>query len=155
MEDIARRDFLKLAAGQAAAGLALAGKSADKLIPYVVPPEHMRPGVFAFFATTCRECPAGCGMHLWHRDGRVTKAEGNPDHPINAGAPLRARPVRRCRGSTTPTACAACCGGGPDGGLEPRRRGTTAIAAVGGRLRQRAGRVVLISDLQTGALARS
>jgi len=34
---------------------------------------------------TCRECPAGCGMCLYGRDGRVTKAEGIRDHPVSAG----------------------------------------------------------------------
>ena len=86
MEKIPRRDFLKLAAGGAALGLTSGGKVADRLIPYVIPPEHVKPGQAAFFATVCRECPAGCGMHLWHFDGRVTKAEGNPEHPVNRGA---------------------------------------------------------------------
>jgi molybdopterin-containing oxidoreductase family iron-sulfur binding subunit len=39
-----------------------------------------------WYATTCRECPAGCGMLAKNREGRVIKLEGNPAHPINQGA---------------------------------------------------------------------
>ena len=60
-------------------------KAGEKLIPYINPPEYPKPGDWAFFSTTCRECPAGCGMLMWHRDGRATKAEGNPMHPVNKG----------------------------------------------------------------------
>ena len=86
MPKISRRSFLWVTGGS---GIALATdqprKLVNKLIPKVIPPEQIRPGSWELFATTCRECPAGCGMHLWHRDGRVTKAEGNPDHPVNRG----------------------------------------------------------------------
>ncbi|MDQ8154518.1 MAG: molybdopterin dinucleotide binding domain-containing protein, partial [Gemmatimonadota bacterium] len=44
------------------------------------------PGVSNFYATTCRECAAGCGLIIETRDGRAIKAEGNPDHPVNRGA---------------------------------------------------------------------
>jgi molybdopterin-containing oxidoreductase family iron-sulfur binding subunit len=57
----------------------------EKFIPYVNPPEYPNPDEWAFYPTTCRECPAGCGMLMWHRDGRITKAEGNPLHPVNKG----------------------------------------------------------------------
>lgn len=60
-------------------------KPLEKLIPYINPPNYPKPGDWAFYSTTCRECPAGCGMLMWHRDGRVTKAEGNPFHPVNKG----------------------------------------------------------------------
>jgi Fe-S-cluster-containing dehydrogenase component len=82
-----RRTFLLSTAGAGATLFAdIGGKAVDKLIPYVNPPERIRPGTWGFYATTCRECPAGCGIEVWHRDGRVTKAEGNPEHPINRGA---------------------------------------------------------------------
>src|SRR6266498_3771553 len=42
--------------------------------------------VAAWFATVCRECPAGCGVLAKNREGRIVKLEGNPDHPVNAGA---------------------------------------------------------------------
>jgi anaerobic selenocysteine-containing dehydrogenase/Fe-S-cluster-containing dehydrogenase component len=86
MSELTRRAFLAVtgAVGTIAAASPLK-KFVDRLIPYVNPPEKVVPGEWSFFATTCRECPAGCGMHLWHRDGRVTKAEGNSAHPVNRG----------------------------------------------------------------------
>ena len=38
-----------------------------------------------WYASTCRECPAGCGILAKNREGRVVKLEGNPFHPINGG----------------------------------------------------------------------
>jgi menaquinone reductase, molybdopterin-binding-like subunit len=38
-----------------------------------------------FYATTCRQCPGGCGMLVRVIEGRAKKAEGNPDHPVNRG----------------------------------------------------------------------
>jgi len=52
----------------------------------VVPNEQLVPGVASWFATVCRECPAGCGVLARNREGRVVKLEGNPDHPVNQGA---------------------------------------------------------------------
>ena len=82
MGGMSRRGFLRcvMCTGGVAAGASGARllKQYGKLIPYVVPPEHVQPGEWSWFATTCRECPAGCGMHVGHRDGRVTKAEGHP-----------------------------------------------------------------------------
>src|SRR5258708_7358552 len=38
-----------------------------------------------FYATTCRQCAAGCGMLVRIVEGRAKKAEGNPAHPVNRG----------------------------------------------------------------------
>lgn len=57
----------------------------EKLIPYLVPPENQIPGKATWYATTCRECPAGCGLHVRTREGRAVKVEGNPSSPINRG----------------------------------------------------------------------
>lgn len=57
-----------------------------KLVPYITHPDNSIPGEPTWFATTCRECPAGCGMLAKNRDGRVIKVEGNPLHPVNTGA---------------------------------------------------------------------
>jgi anaerobic selenocysteine-containing dehydrogenase len=38
-----------------------------------------------WYATTCRRCPAGCGLIIRVIEGRAKKAEGNPDHPVNRG----------------------------------------------------------------------
>ncbi|MFI5241515.1 MAG: molybdopterin-dependent oxidoreductase, partial [Gemmatimonadales bacterium] len=83
-----RRNFLKVL-GVAGATTAAVGCSSDKverLIPYLVHPDETVPGVSNFYASTCRECAAGCGVLLEVRDGRTFKVEGNPDHPLNQGA---------------------------------------------------------------------
>ena len=38
-----------------------------------------------WYASTCRECPAGCGVLAKNREERVIKVEGNPLHPVNQG----------------------------------------------------------------------
>ena len=50
-----------------------------------MPPDGVTPGVPTWYASTCRECPAGCGIHVKTREGRVIKVEGNPDSPVNRG----------------------------------------------------------------------
>jgi anaerobic selenocysteine-containing dehydrogenase/Fe-S-cluster-containing dehydrogenase component len=86
--DFTRRDFFKmLGAGGAAATLVGCGaEPPEKLIPYLVPAEEIIPGVAVWYATVCRECPAGCGVVIKTREGRAIKAEGNPVHPVNRGA---------------------------------------------------------------------
>src|SRR3990172_10589099 len=84
---IERRDFLKfLATASAGALAACSSEPARKLIPYMVPPEETIPGVSTWYKSTCRECPAGCGVLVRTREGRALKLEGNPDHPVNRGA---------------------------------------------------------------------
>jgi len=81
-----RRDFFKIVATTGAAAAAGGCQQAtETILPLVVPNEHLVPGVAAWFATVCRECPAGCGVLARNRDGRVVKLEGNPDHPVNRG----------------------------------------------------------------------
>ncbi len=82
-----RRDFLKLAGIGAAATLSgCAQPPTDRLIPYLIAPDNILPGVATWYASTCRECPAGCGLLVKTREGRVIKVEGNPAHPVNQGA---------------------------------------------------------------------
>jgi len=84
---ISRRSFIKLAAtAGAAAAIPGCEPAARHLIPYVVPDENVVPGVPSFFATTCSECPAGCGVVARIREGRVVKLEGNPADPIGQGS---------------------------------------------------------------------
>src|SRR5260370_19024547 len=87
MKPIDRRAFFKIvAASGAAAAAGGCGRAPEKYLPYVTPPENIVPGVPSYFSTVCRECPAGCGLVAKNREGRVVKLEGNPDHPVNAGA---------------------------------------------------------------------
>jgi Fe-S-cluster-containing dehydrogenase component/anaerobic selenocysteine-containing dehydrogenase len=72
-------------AGAGAAHVGLVGRRPDRWISYVSERPEITPGLWAVFATTCRECPAGCGMHVRCREGRAIKVEGNPDHPVNRG----------------------------------------------------------------------
>src|SRR5215813_12337231 len=84
---VGRRSFFRIV-GASSAALAAAGcgKTTESILPYVIPPEHIVPGVASWFATVCRECPAGCGVLAKSREGRIVKLEGNPDHPVNHGA---------------------------------------------------------------------
>ena len=85
---IERRDFLKVV-GVSGAGAGMLGcstENVERLIPYVVPPEEITPGVATWYTTVCDECPAGCGMWVRTREGRVVKVEGNPRHPVSGGA---------------------------------------------------------------------
>src|SRR5438132_712284 len=82
-----RRDFFRVvAASGATAAASGCQRATETILPLVVPNEQIVPGVAAWFATVCRECPAGCGVIAKNREGRVVKLEGNPDHPVNQGA---------------------------------------------------------------------
>src|SRR5207237_6321514 len=87
---IDRRRFLKVlgVTGAGAAALSSCGigpEPTEKLIPYLIQPEDQIPGTATYYATTCRECAAGCGVQVRVREGRAVKLEGNPDSPINRG----------------------------------------------------------------------
>src|SRR5690348_14443424 len=85
---VKRRQFLKILGATTAAGAAATActPQSDKLIPYLVSPDNTVPGVSNYYATTCRECAAGCGVYVETRDGRAIKIEGNVEHPLNRGA---------------------------------------------------------------------
>jgi len=89
-EPINRRRFLKVlgvtGAGTAAVSACGIGpEPTERLIPYLIQPEDQIPGIATYYATTCRECAAGCGVRVRVREGRAVKLEGNPDSPINRG----------------------------------------------------------------------
>ena len=86
---ISRRDFLKLAGAGAATGAVLTGcgPATRQVIrePYTQMPEYTFNGKSTYFATTCRECSAGCGLVVRTFQGRALKTEGNKNHPVNLG----------------------------------------------------------------------
>ena len=84
---VKRRDFLKvLGASSAVLATTACSEETGKLIPYLVSPDETVPGVSTYYASTCRECAAACGIVAETRDGRAIKLEGNPNHPLNRGA---------------------------------------------------------------------
>lgn len=88
-DSISRRDFFKLAGLGAAAAAALTGcgPAARYVVrrPYTDMPEYNQTGLSTYYATTCRECAAGCGLIVRTKEGRAIKTEGNPAHPVNSG----------------------------------------------------------------------
>ena len=87
VEVVERRTFLKVlgSAGPAAAIAACSPVPPEKIIPMVIPPEDVIPGIATWYASVCGECPAGCGTRVRTREGRAVKIEGNPEHPVNRG----------------------------------------------------------------------
>ena len=87
-DGLKRREFLKVlsVSGAGAGMVGCSTESVERLIPYVVPPEEITPGVSTWYTSVCGECEAGCGMWVRTREGRVVKVEGNPDHPVSRGA---------------------------------------------------------------------
>jgi len=97
--DWSRRTFLKvMGLGGAGSALTLSGCGDTDLInnvdievrkelvePNVDPQDFVRPGIAIHYASTCRQCPAGCGIHARIREGRVLKLEGNPASSVNHG----------------------------------------------------------------------
>ena len=153
MSGIDRRSFFKIVATTGAAAAAGGcGQSAEQLIPYVIPPDNIVPGVPAYFASVCRECPSGCGVLAKNRDGRVIKLEGNPDHPTNTGAlcvlghaGLQALyHPDRFRGPLS--------GGKPVAWADAEKQLADKLGALA-KGRQGA-RVAVVSGLETGSLAR-
>ena len=98
-----RRDFLKIV-GVIGGGAAVSGcwsEPTDEIIPYVIPPDDIIPGIPNWYASTCTECPAGCGVMVKNMDGRAIKIEGNPKSPINSGS-LCARGQASLQGQYNP-----------------------------------------------------
>jgi molybdopterin-containing oxidoreductase family iron-sulfur binding subunit len=153
MKPIDRRLFFKIvAASGAAAAAGGCGPSPEKYLPYVSPPENIIPGVPSYFSTVCRECPAGCGLVAKNRDGRVIKLEGNPDHPVNAGA-LCIRGQAGLQGLYHPDRFRGPLSGGrPTGWEEAHKQLADKLGAlVKGN---QAGKIALVSGVESGTLGR-
>jgi len=82
-----RRTFLKLTGlGSISFAAGCSPEPSKTLYSLVQAPEDTVTGQATWYASTCRECPAGCGVLAKNREGRVIKLEGNPLHPINQGS---------------------------------------------------------------------
>ncbi len=86
-----RRDFLKVL-GWGGTAVALSGcgntsieNGAEVITPYVELPSYVTPSISTYFNSTCAQCEAACNIMGRVREGRVLKAEGNPNSPINRG----------------------------------------------------------------------
>ncbi|HEX9050149.1 MAG TPA: hypothetical protein VF841_06395, partial [Anaeromyxobacter sp.] len=83
---IGRRTFLGIAGAAGVAAGCSPRAATQKVVPWIVPPEDIVPGVPLYYRTICRGCAAGCGVTARTREGRAVKLEGNPEDPIGAGA---------------------------------------------------------------------
>ena len=145
-----RRDFLKLVGiGVAGTAAGCAAPPAEKLIPYLIAPEDIQPGVPYYYASACRECPAGCGMVVRTREGRAIKLEGNTAHPLGQGG-LCARGQAGLQGLYDPDRIKT-----PlvkDGSSWKSVSWDEALALVGEKLKAAKGKTVLFTGLETGTM---
>ena len=151
---IQRRTWIKAAAA-AIASAALPGCKPEvhKLVPYLIPDDEIVPGVADWYASTCGECSAGCGVLVRTMEGRAKKLEGNPDHPVNEGK-LCARGQAGVQALYHPDRL--------HGPLSRDRRGAgdftpvswdEAVQAIAEALRHSRGRILAISKPLSGSSA--
>ncbi len=118
---IDRRRFLTVLGATGGGAAIMSGcstENVEKLIPYLVPPEDQIPGLATYYATTCRECSSGCGLHVRVREGRAVKVEGNPNTPVNRGK-LCARGQASLQGLYNPDRVRGPMARSAGGGFEP------------------------------------
>ncbi len=83
---LSRRKFLTLmGASIGLAGLAGCRRPVEKIIPYVVAPENIIPGIPNYYATTMPFGLNSYGLVAESHEGRPTKLEGNEKHPSTRG----------------------------------------------------------------------
>jgi molybdopterin-containing oxidoreductase family iron-sulfur binding subunit len=150
MARFSRRQFLKTLGLAGTATLAGCSEPVRYLIPYVIPPEDIVPGEATWYASTCRECPAGCGMLVKNRDGHVIKVEGNPQHPVNTGK-LCPRGQASVQGIYNPDRYTQPMARDGRGRLSPVSWEEALKRAVGGLRGAGQKKTVFISHLMTGA----
>ncbi len=84
---VSRRHMLGLTgATLSIAGLAACRRPAEKIVPYVKPPEEIVPGIPRRYATTMPFGRSAYGLVVESHEGRPTKVEGNELHPATRGA---------------------------------------------------------------------
>ena len=86
---LTRRELLQLTGASAVgAGLLVACQVPQRELEVQSPselPEDLVTGLENWYASVCRQCPAGCGIIGRVIEGRVKKIEGNPLYPLNQG----------------------------------------------------------------------
>jgi MoCo/4Fe-4S cofactor protein with predicted Tat translocation signal len=81
-----RREFLGLmGASIALAGLSGCRRPVEKIIPYVVAPEEIVPGIPNYYATSMQRGMDAIGFVVENHEGRPTKIEGNAKHSSSLG----------------------------------------------------------------------
>src|SRR3990172_10742904 len=151
---IDRREFLKVLGAAGATTLAgCASEAPEKLIPYLIPHEEINPGEALWYASTCRECPAGCGLLVKTREGRAIKVEGNPHHPVNQGR-LCARGQASVQGLYNPDRIRQPLRRGADGAYQPTSwdEAERLIVARLAEIKGQGRRVAFVTPLITGSL---
>jgi len=150
-----RRRFLKVlgATSSGAAAISACGigpEPTEHLVPYLVPPEDQVPGTATYYATTCRECGAGCGLHAKVREGRVVKLEGNPESPINEGR-LCSRGQAALQGLYNPDRVTDPMARGPNGAWQ-KLTWDDAIGRLATKVKEARGRgIVFVTGLESGS----
>ncbi len=84
---ISRRQMMTLlGAAVPAALLAACRRPEENIVPYVVPPEEIIPGIPQYYATTLPFGHSAYGLVVEVHEGRPNKIEGNALHPSTRGA---------------------------------------------------------------------
>ncbi len=82
-----RRSFLKVMGASAAlAGMSGCRRPVETILPYARKPEDVIPGVPDYYATAMTLGGVGHALLVQSHEGRPTKVEGVPEHPVSAGA---------------------------------------------------------------------
>jgi molybdopterin-containing oxidoreductase family iron-sulfur binding subunit len=147
-----RRRFLKVIGVTGGGAAVTAGCGTDrveKLIPHLIAPEQEVPSTAMWYASTCRECPGGCGLHVRVREGRAVKLEGNPDSPVNRGG-LCARGQAGLQGLYNPDRLRGPMARTADGTFEPIPW-EDAVARLAAALTGASGSVAFVTGHETGA----
>ncbi|HNN52580.1 MAG TPA: TAT-variant-translocated molybdopterin oxidoreductase [Pseudomonadota bacterium] len=86
LNPLSRRSFMGiLGASMALAGLSGCRRPEEKILPYTRTPEDLAIGLPTYYATAMPLGSAVYGLLVESHEGRPTKIEGNPNHPMSLG----------------------------------------------------------------------